>query len=74
MKADDKVKFEENEEENFTEFQYLKTRFDVLERVVDNLVKILNENDLYATKKIEAEEVNVDEIFEILEERYPSKE
>lgn len=67
MKADDKINLDGEDVEDITEFQYLKRKVEVLERVVDRLQMILRENNLHATKKIEADVAIEDEIWEGLD-------
>jgi len=66
MKADDKVVFEENEPEKFTNFELLQTEVEVLKETLDELVEILRYNDLHRNKEIKAEYFNLDEVFERL--------
>lgn len=68
MKADDKVKYEGSEkEEKFTNFEELKAMVETLIESVDELAKILSENDLYRTERIEAEGFDLDDVYDKLD-------
>lgn len=67
-KADDKVIFEGNKPEKFTNFEWLRKEVEVLRENVDELVEILNYNNLHRKKTIEANKTDEDEIFMRLEE------
>lgn len=67
VKADDKVQFEGNDPEKFTEFEWLMKKVEVMQETIDENAAILQENDLIRTKKIEAQYVDDDEIFKRLE-------
>ena len=72
MKADDKVKFENDkgkpEEEKYTEFEYLKTKVEVLQEQLELISDILHQNDLVKTTKEEANIDIEDATFRKLEE------
>jgi len=66
MKADDKVVFEENEPEKFTNFELLQTEVEVLKETLNELVQIIDYNNLDRKKTIEPQFFNDDEVFERL--------
>ena len=66
MKADDKVVFDEERPESFTEFEYLKAKVDQLEKVSNSHADILMENNLVLTKKHIARYFDDDEVFKAL--------
>ncbi len=66
VKADDKVVFDENDPEEFTEFEYLKARMHEMEKVVDTHTDILQENNLVINKEIRASYIDEDEVFRAL--------
>lgn len=68
IKANDKVQFEGNDPEKFTEFEFLMKKVEVMQETIDEHAAILQENDLIRTKKIEAPYVDDDEIFRRLED------
>jgi len=65
-KADDKVVFEGNKPEKFTNFEWLRKEVEVLRENMDELVAILNDNNINRKKTIEAEFTSDDEIFKRL--------
>lgn len=67
VKADDKVQFEGNDPEKFTEFEMLVKKVEVMQEAIDENAEILQENGLIRTKKIEAQYVDDDEVFKRLE-------
>ena len=67
VKADDKVQFEGNDPEKFTEFEMLVKKVEVMKEAINENVAILQENNLIRTKKIEAQYVDDDEVFKRLE-------
>ena len=69
VKADDKVQFEENEPEKFTEFEMLVEKVAVMQEAIDENAAIMQDNDLHRTKKIEAQYVDDDEVFKRLEDK-----
>lgn len=68
MKADAKVIYDENEPEKFTNFELLQAEVEVIKESLDEIAKIMKENNLYRTKKIEAEGFEEDKVFERLVE------
>ena len=68
VKADDKVQYGENDTEEFTEFEFLRKKVDVMQETIDEHAAILQQNDLVKTQKIEAPYVDDDEIFRRLED------
>jgi Na+/phosphate symporter len=69
IKADDKVKYEDSLEAEFTNFEELKTRVEILQENFDEVVEILRSNDLVRNKKIEAPYFNEDEVYGRLEQK-----
>lgn len=67
VKADDKVEYEGNDPEKFTEFELLMKKVEVMQETIDEHAAILQENDLIRTKKIKAPYVDDDEVFKRLE-------
>jgi hypothetical protein len=67
IKADDKVEFEGNDPEKFTEFEYLVKKVEVMKDTIDEHAEILRQNDLIKTEKTDAPYVDDDEIFKRLE-------
>ena len=67
MKADDKVQFEDNEPEDYTEFKLLKSKVEVMQETIDEITSILRENGIQRTEEIIAPYVDEDEIFSRLE-------
>ena len=59
MKADDRVAYDENDPEDFTQFEYLATQVEVLKETVENLVNILRANNIVLTKTIEADYADI---------------
>ena len=69
MKADDRVAFDENDPEEFTQFEYLATQVEVLKETVEKLVDILRDNNIVRTETIVADYTDDDTVFNRLEER-----
>jgi hypothetical protein len=63
MKADDKVQFEGNKPEKYTEFELLVKKVEVMQETIDEIAGILRANELVRTEKIDAPYVDEDEIF-----------
>ena len=68
IKADDKVKFEDNKAEKFTNFELLTTEVEIIKESIDDIVQILRHNGLERTEKIEAKYFDEDKVFKRLEE------
>lgn len=68
IKADTKVKFEDNKPEKFTNFELLQKEVEVLKETVDRITEILRAAGIRKTKEIEAEYFNYDKVFKRLEE------
>lgn len=67
MKADEKVKFEDNKPEKFTNFELLQQEVEVLKETVYEIVEILKANNITKTEIIEAKYFDVDKVFSNLE-------
>jgi len=67
-KADDKVIFDEENPEKFTNFELLQTEVEVLKEKIDEIVSILDTNGITITKEIKAEHFDYDEVFKRLKE------
>ena len=68
LKADEKVIFEGNKKEKYTNFELLQQEVEVLKETVDELVRILRDNDITRTEEIEAKYFDYDKVFQGLEE------
>ena len=71
IKADDKVTYDglgDEEQPNFTNFEELQMRVEVLQETVNEIAEILRANDLVRKEEIEAPYFNEDEVFKRLEE------
>lgn len=66
VKADEKVVYDEEHPEDFTEFEYLKAKVEQLESVIDSHADILRDNNLTLTSESNARYVSEDEVFEAL--------
>jgi len=66
MKADDKVCFDDETKEEFSEFEYLKERVNQMEKVMDVHTDIFRGNDLELSSKTIAPYFNDDEVFRAL--------
>jgi len=66
MKADNKVVFDEEHPESFTEFEYLKARVDQLEKISNSHADILRGNGLVLSRKFVASYFDDDEVFKAL--------
>ncbi len=66
IKADDKVKFEGNKPEKFTNFELLQQEVEVLKETVDHIVGILKAKDITRTEEVEAEYFDYDKVFKRL--------
>jgi len=68
IKADDFVEFEGAEKpEKFTNFQELKTRVEILQDQLDEVVEILRQNNIIREEKIEAPYFDEDELYRRLD-------
>jgi len=67
IKADDLVKYDDDLTGDYTYFQELDARVEVLQETVDELVAILKSNGLHRVKRIDAEYFNMDKVYELLE-------
>ena len=67
MKADEKVKFEDNKPEKFTQFELLQQEVEVLKETVEGIVDILDANQLTKTEETGAKYFDEDEVFKRLE-------
>lgn len=67
MKADDKVEFEGNKPEKYTNFEELQTRVKHLQEVVDEHAEILRQNNLIKTTKEDAPYFDEDVVYKELE-------
>lgn len=68
VKADDKVSYEEGEQQKYTYFEELTKRVEQLQRIVDMHADILKQHNLRFTEKIEAYSFDEEELYEDLEE------
>jgi hypothetical protein len=66
--ADDRVEFEDGEPEEFTQFEWLVSRVNQIEKVINEHTEILRANRLNRVVQIEAPYINQDEIFRELED------
>ena len=66
MKADDRVSFDGEFKEEFTEFEYLKARVEQLEKVSEIHTDIFRGNNLELTSTVAAPYVDEDEVFSAL--------
>jgi len=69
IKADDFVEYEGSDSgaENFTNFEELLKKFEVLKENQDEIVEILKSNNVTRKKVIEADYFNDDEVYKRLE-------
>ena len=71
IKADDFKKFEnadgDDDEENFTNFQILFTKVEILQENLDEIVAILEANDLERKKVVASPYFDDDELYRRLE-------
>jgi len=69
IKADDFVEYEDlGKEENFTNFEELMKRVEILQEVVNEITEILRENNLERKETIKAPYFEEDEVYKRLEE------
>ena len=68
LKADSKVKYEDDKPEKYTNFEELVKRVEVLQEVIDEHAGILRDNDLVITEKKVAPFFDSDIVFARLEE------
>jgi len=69
MKADDKVQYDEcDDEERFTYFEEIAARLETLIDVVDKHATILRDNNLKLITEENAPEFDEDEAYKLLEE------
>lgn len=66
MKADDKVTFDEDHPEKFTEFEYLTARVSHIEEVVNAHANVMNDNNLVLTELKPAPHIDEEEVFDAL--------
>lgn len=68
IKADDKVEFEGNKPEKFTNFEELQKRVEVLQEIIDEHTEIFRANNLVRTEEVVAPYFDLDEVYKRLEE------
>ncbi|MHA2019031.1 MAG: hypothetical protein ACTSXY_12255 [Promethearchaeota archaeon] len=69
IRADDFVDFEGAEKpENFTNFQELQTRVQILKEQLDEIAEILRQNNIVRKKIIEAPYFDEDEVYKRLDD------
>jgi len=69
IKADDFVKYEEiGEEMNFTNFEEIQIKVEVLQESLNEIVEILRANELVRQETIEANYFDDDEVYKRLED------
>lgn len=66
MKADDRVSFDGEFKEEFTEFEYLKAKVEQLEKVIDVHTDIFRGNNMGLTNTTIAPYIDEDEVFSAL--------
>ena len=67
MKADDRVTFDEENPEKFTEFEYLVARVSHIEEVVNTHADVMQDNNLVLTELKPAPHIDDEEVFAALE-------
>ena len=68
IKADDKVELVKNEQEKFTNFEFLQAEVEVLKNNINEIVEILRYNDIERKETIEPNEFDLDDVFNKLDE------
>jgi len=68
IKADDKVELVKNEQEKFTNFEFLQAEVEVLKNNINEIVEILRHNDIERKETIEPNEFDLDDVFNKLGE------
>ena len=63
VKADDVVIFDAKHPEDFTEFEYLQSKVEQMEKVLNVHADILRENNLIVTEKTVAPYTDENEVF-----------
>lgn len=66
IKADDKVKYDEETAEKFTHFEELKVTVELLKEQLDEIAYILQENDITRIKEVEAPYFDEDDLCDRL--------
>ena len=66
VKADEKVSFDNENIEDFTEFEYLKAKVEHLEHIIENHTDILRCNNLKLEESSHARYVDEEEVFKAL--------